>query len=71
MKKVESVLNGFLGCGKTRPLAIFPQIFLDLFSLIQPKRFTITRWESPACAKYHQKLVPKHIAIKLLTLLIL
>jgi hypothetical protein len=71
MNKVESVLNGFLGWGKTRTLATFPQILLDMFSLIQPKRFTITGWEGPACAKFPQVLVPKHIAIKLLTLLIL
>ncbi len=43
MKKLESVLNGFLGWGKTRTLAIFPQILFCLLSLILPKTFTI-KW---------------------------
>jgi hypothetical protein len=71
MKKVEGVLNGFTRWGKNRPFAKFTQIFLGLFSLIRPKRFTITGWESPACAKSPHNLVPNHITIKLLTLLIL
>jgi hypothetical protein len=71
MNKVESVLNGLLGWGKTRTIATFPQIFLDLFSLMRSKRFPITGWESPEFAKSPQKLVPNHIAIKILTLLIL
>ncbi len=41
MKKVESVLDGSPGGGKTRPLATFPQILFGLFSLILPKIFTI------------------------------
>jgi hypothetical protein len=41
MKKVENVLDGSLGWGKTRPLAAFPQIFFCLPSLILPKIFTI------------------------------
>lgn len=40
MKKIENVLNGFLGCGKNRPLSTFPQIFF-LFSLILSKKFTM------------------------------
>jgi hypothetical protein len=48
MKKVESVLNGLLGCKKTRPLATFPQIFFGLLSLILPKKFTMKRGEDGA-----------------------
>jgi hypothetical protein len=41
MKKLESVLNGFLGCGKTRSITTFPQTFNGLLSLILPKKFTM------------------------------
>jgi len=41
MKKLESVVNGFLGCGKTRPIATFPQNILGLLSFILPKIFTM------------------------------
>jgi hypothetical protein len=41
MKKLESVVNGFLGCGKTRPIATFPQILPGLLSFILPKIFTM------------------------------
>ncbi|UCH96807.1 MAG: hypothetical protein JSV88_08130 [Candidatus Aminicenantes bacterium] len=41
MKKVESILNGLPGFGKTRPLAIFPQIFFGLPSFILAKKFTM------------------------------
>ncbi len=41
MKKIENVLNGFLGWGKSRTLATFPQILFCLLSLILPKIFTI------------------------------
>ncbi len=40
MKKVESVFNGFLGCGNSRPLATFPQIFFGLPSFIIHKKYT-------------------------------
>ncbi|MFC2146141.1 hypothetical protein ACFLRT_02140 [Acidobacteriota bacterium] len=43
MKKVESVLNGFLGWGKARSLNTFPQILFGLLSLILPKIFIIQR----------------------------
>lgn len=41
MKKLERVVNGFLGCGITRPIATFPQTLLGLFSFILPKIFTM------------------------------
>ena len=41
MKKSESVLNGYLGCGKPRYVVAFPQILFDLRSLIPPKKFTM------------------------------
>ncbi|MGD2086301.1 MAG: hypothetical protein PVH61_08970 [Candidatus Aminicenantes bacterium] len=37
MKRLERVLNGFLGCGKTRYLVTYPHIFFGLLSLILPK----------------------------------
>jgi hypothetical protein len=52
MKKVESILNGFLGWGKTRSSAIFPQILFGLLSLILPKIFTIQGGEGNANASH-------------------
>jgi hypothetical protein len=52
MKKVESVLNGSLGWGKTRTLATFPQILFCLRSLILPKIFTIQGGEGGASASH-------------------
>jgi hypothetical protein len=52
MKKVESVLNGSLGWGKTRTLATFPQILFCLLSLILPKIFTIKGGEGGASASH-------------------
>jgi hypothetical protein len=45
MKKVEGVHNGLPGCLKTRPLAIFLQIFFGLFSIMAPNKFTIKEGE--------------------------
>ena len=52
MKKVESVLNGFLGCGKTRSLATFLQILSGLLYLILPKIFTMNGGEGGASASH-------------------
>jgi hypothetical protein len=52
MKKVESVLNGFLGWGKTRFLATFQQIHFCLLSLILPKIFTMKGMEGGANASH-------------------
>ena len=52
MKKVESVLNGFLGWGKARSLNTFPQILFGLRSLILPKIFIIQRGEGGANASH-------------------
>jgi hypothetical protein len=52
MKKVEIVLNGSLGWGKTRTLATFPQILFCLHSLILPKIFTIHGGEGGASASH-------------------
>jgi hypothetical protein len=52
MKKVESVLNGFLGCGKNRSITTFPQIRIGLFYLILPKIFTIKGGEGGASASH-------------------
>jgi hypothetical protein len=52
MKKVEIVLNGSLGWGKTRTLATFPQILFCLHSLILPKIFTIQGGEGGASASH-------------------
>jgi hypothetical protein len=52
MKKIESVLNGSLGCGKTRSLATFPQILFGLLYLILPKIFTMKRGEGGASASH-------------------
>jgi len=41
MKKVESVLDGSPGWGKTRTLATFPQILFCLLSLMPPNKFTM------------------------------
>jgi len=50
MKKVESVLNGFLGCGKARSLNAFQHILFGLLFLILPKIFIIKRGEGGAIA---------------------
>lgn len=52
MKKVESVLNGSLGFGKTRPHATFPQILFSLLSLILTKIFTMKGGEGGASASH-------------------
>ena len=44
MNKVEIGHNGLPGCVKTRPLAIFLQIFFGLFSLMPPNKFTMKEW---------------------------
>jgi hypothetical protein len=43
MKKVESVLDGFLGWGKTRTLTLFPHILFGLLFLVLPKDIYHTR----------------------------
>ncbi len=69
MKKVESVLNGFLGWGKTRPLATFPQIRFGLLSLIMPKIFTIMGGEGGAIASHpHVEALFKRLIRSYLTL---
>jgi len=45
MKKVEPILNGALGFGKTRFLAACQQILFGLLSLILPKIFTTKEGE--------------------------
>jgi hypothetical protein len=52
MKKVESVLNGFLGCAKARSLNAFPQILFGLLFLILPKIFIIQGGEGGASASH-------------------
>jgi hypothetical protein len=52
MKKVESILDGSLGWGKTRTLATFPQILFCLLSLILPKIVIIQRGEGGASASH-------------------
>jgi len=52
MKKVESVLNGFLGWEKTRTLVTFPQIRFAMLSLILHKIFTIKGGEGGASASH-------------------
>ena len=69
MKKVESVLNGSLGCVKTIARATFPQSFLGLLSLSLPKKFHMKGGkENAESAKPSQEFILKHIAIKLLAL---
>jgi hypothetical protein len=52
MKKVESVLNGFLGCVKARTLNAFQQILFGLLFLILPKILIIRRGEGGASASH-------------------
>ncbi len=52
MKKVKSVLNGFLGCEKTRSITTFQQIRFAVLSLILPKIFTIEGGEGGASASH-------------------
>jgi hypothetical protein len=67
--KIESVLNGSLGCGKTIARTPSSQSFFGLLSLILPNKFTMKgRKENDESAKPSQEFVLKHIAIKLLIL---
>ncbi len=50
MKKLESVLNGNLGCGKPRYLTTFLRIFLGLRSFILPGKFTMIGGEGTITA---------------------
>jgi hypothetical protein len=60
MKKLESILDGSLGWGKSRTLATFPQILFCLLSLILPKISTIQWGEGGASASHpHVKALPK------------
>jgi hypothetical protein len=69
MKKVESVLDGSLGWGKTRTLTTFPQILFCLHSLILPKIFTIQGGEGSARASHlHVEALPKRLIRSYLTL---
>ena len=69
MKKVESVLNCSPGCGKNIARTSFPQGFFCLLSFILSKKFNMKGGkESTESANSPQKLVLKHIAIKLLIL---
>jgi hypothetical protein len=68
MNKVESVLNGFLGLGKTRALATFPQIFFGLLSLILPKTFTIKGMGGESASHPHVETVFKRLIRSYLTL---
>ena len=70
MKKVESVLNGSLGWGKTRTLATFPHILFCLLSLILPKIFTIQGGEGGAGASHpHVEALSRRLIRSYLTLL--
>jgi hypothetical protein len=70
MKKVESVLNGSLGWGKTRSLATLPQILFGLLSLILPKIFTIKKGGGGASASHpHVEALFKRSVSSNLTLL--
>jgi hypothetical protein len=70
MKKSECGLQGLLRCAKSRSFRTFTLTLFFLFFFIPPNKLTIKGGEeSPARSKSPQKLVPKHIAIKLLTLL--
>ena len=72
MKKVESVLNDSPGCVKTSTPATFPQILFALLSLILPEKFKMKGGkENAEHTAPSQLLVLKHIAIKLLILLLL
>jgi hypothetical protein len=71
MKKVESVLDGSLGWGKTRALATFPQILFCLLSLILPKIFIIQRGEGGASASHPRvETLSKRLVHLNLTLLV-
>ncbi len=50
MKKLESVLNGYPGCGKPRGVAILPQIHFGLHSLILHDKFTMKGGEGTLTA---------------------
>lgn len=52
MKKVESIFNGSLGWGKTRPFDTLPKILFGLLSIILPKIFTIKGVEEDAGASH-------------------
>ena len=69
MKKVESVLDGFLGWRKTRTLTTFPQILFCLLSLILPKIFTIQEGEGGADASHpHVEALSRRLIRSYLTL---
>jgi hypothetical protein len=69
MKKVESVLDGSLGRGKTRTLATFPQVLFCLLSLILPKIFTIQGGEGGASASHpHVEALSRRLIRNYLTL---
>ncbi|UCH98038.1 MAG: hypothetical protein JSV88_14620 [Candidatus Aminicenantes bacterium] len=69
MKKGEFVLQGFQGSAKRRPLRTFTLTLFFLFLFIVPNKFTMKGGENTEHANSPQKLVQKHIATKLLTLL--
>jgi hypothetical protein len=70
MEKVESVLDGSQGLGKTRILATFPETLFRLLSLILPKIFIIQRGEEGASASHrHIEALYKRLLRCYLTLL--
>jgi hypothetical protein len=69
MKKVESVLDGSSGWGKTRTLATFPQILFCLPSLVLPKIFTVQGGEGVASASHpHVEAISRRLIRSYLTL---
>jgi hypothetical protein len=69
MKKVESVLDGSLGWGKTRSLATSPQILFCLLSLILPKIVIIQRGEGGVSASHPRvEVLPRRLIRSYLTL---
>ena len=69
MKKVESVLNSPMGCGKTRSLATFPQILFGLLSLILLKIFIMKEGEGGTSASHpHVEALFKRLIRNYLTL---
>ena len=71
MKKVESILDGSLGWGKTRTFAAFAQILFGLLSLILPKIFIIQRGEGGASASHPRvETLSKRLVHLNLTLLV-
>jgi hypothetical protein len=59
MKKVESVVNDYLACGKPGTLSTFPRILFSLNSLILPKKFTIKEGEGTiSTLKAPAELIP-------------